>query len=790
MNFCPKKIFLVLIFVSFAVYAGKDCEQGHNSNCNHSQSANTTCRDFANILNFAKYSACENVINKFEYLDKGFGKFIIKKLESNTKDLFPWRFEVTNGYQEGFFYHALMGIALENKDDIISAYNEFCSSLSYIDEEKSFNHPELRHEIELAIAKIYLEIGRLNDAQEWFESVRIESSDNNSLVAADLGLIACANAVGDINESFRMYDDLGTLRALTRKEHNDFARLLFVTGNNEKAFSLLLNGLAKYGFVPNQGAEDPIIKVFLNALPRATDEDINYFYDLLGWAIKEAQMKKGDEKYIAFLAKTRFLLCSIFPFLHEKNDFDLINKRLEFLKTNFTYTAISKQNETIQSPLKKHRRLLKQIKFKNNTKGKTSLLPELVLENILNRVLLSMKANDLSSASKLLNEFKKSLTNEAWKEIKYDDTTFQQFSYLADSLKDFSIDKTSGIQEIVSEINKFNNKLSEMPYDDSELIAEICLRNYGVFASQMFLLQKMCGVKLDKIIEPTQFIKVLKETHPYVLLSLTVSSISLTKDREFEKAFNLFEKYYNCLGTVSPNMYYYWILGNIACGNMEKASELVYEAFLKLDPFSNNPNMHSKGWFWFRRFGINIASSANDDTLIKFDRVQLLAEATAFLINYQKGNSTLKLRTAIHWKDNFVKLEQKLRTEFDNGNFSNVLMIIQNNFNEKKQYSHLVKQAVAFAAVGNTNKAFSSMMKAYKKRNSRTEEIGGVETKYPNLESPFLESYLTLSNTNNVTQYIDWLSKLHQRCLIENKTKDANLIKQTLEKVKKNYDKK
>jgi len=99
-----KRILLFLLLFSFAVYAvPKD--------------------DFANVLNYAKLSTCSELAkdllnNKFQILDP---RMPGSSFKSPTP--FPWRFEITNGYKEGFFYYALLGYANEQIGEIPFAYN-------------------------------------------------------------------------------------------------------------------------------------------------------------------------------------------------------------------------------------------------------------------------------------------------------------------------------------------------------------------------------------------------------------------------------------------------------------------------------------------------------------------------------------------------------------------------------------------------------------------------------------------------------------------------------------------
>jgi len=273
--------------------------------------------DFAYTLALAKHSSCSYIAEKFDALSRfnGFGNFVLKELKKKDEGLFPWRFEVTNGYQEGYFYYALKGIALENKGDIIAAYNAYQNSLISINEKASFEHREPRHEVELAIGRIYLKCGRYYDAYNIFDIVRLESHDKNIKIIADSGLINRAIAIGDYKEACEMYEDLGTFTTLSREQFNGYAKVLFSLGKDRDAFAQLLYGIAKYGFDEDLGIKDPMVDLFLNALPRTTDDEIEWYYDLVGYGIMDTRAQKGDEKHLVMLLKTRMLFSTVFPFL-------------------------------------------------------------------------------------------------------------------------------------------------------------------------------------------------------------------------------------------------------------------------------------------------------------------------------------------------------------------------------------------------------------------------------------------------------------------------------------------
>ena len=306
--------------------------------------------DFTHTLALAKHSSCSYIAEKFDALSRfdGFGNFVLKELKKKEKGLFPWRFEVTNGYQEGFVYYALLGYANEISGDIPFAYRCYQNSLACIDENKSFDHPLPRAEIYLAIGRTCLAAGRYMDAKDWLDNAFLEAGDNLQLQAAiDRVLIRRANEIGDYPEIIFLYQHLLSLAndnkspplkgetggcKLTKKDYANYSQILFYSRKDREGFSKLLEGISKLGIDNNLGVKDPLVDKFLNNIMRADDDEVKWFYDLLGWAIVDARAKAGDEDYLAFLCNARTLFCKVYDFLNRKDDLKKVKERIDVVK--------------------------------------------------------------------------------------------------------------------------------------------------------------------------------------------------------------------------------------------------------------------------------------------------------------------------------------------------------------------------------------------------------------------------------------------------------------------------
>ncbi len=308
--------------------------------------------DFIHTLDLAKYSSCKDVVeHTLPRHSPGASRIQLSKLKALSSSPFPWRFEITNGYQEGFVYYALLGYANELSGDIPFAYRCYQNSLSCINEDKSFSYPLPRAEIYLAIGRTCLAAGRYMDAKAWLDTAFLESGDDLQLQAAiDRVLIQRANELGDYPEIIFLYQHLenlanqktprldkegcpkGGVVELSKPEIANYAQILFYSRKDREGFPKLLTGISKLGIDNNLGVKDPFVDKFLNNIMRADDDEVKWFYDLLGWAIIDARAKAGDENYLAFLCNARTLFCKVYDFLDKEDDLKKVKKRIDVVK--------------------------------------------------------------------------------------------------------------------------------------------------------------------------------------------------------------------------------------------------------------------------------------------------------------------------------------------------------------------------------------------------------------------------------------------------------------------------
>jgi len=470
--------------------------------------------DFTHTLDLAKYSSCKDVAKNFQktpLLTKvahpeyslgegcpiGRGGSLLSKLKALSSSPFPWRFEITNGYQEGFVYNALLGYSSEQNGDIPFAYRCYQNSLAYIDEEKSFDYPLPKTEIYLAIGRTCLAANRYMDAKDWLDNAFFEAGNNKQLQAAiDRVLIQRANELGDYQEIIFLYQHLENLanqkaprldkegcpqggvvnspfskvehpgftsgvgkgdlnsppvlgdtsRVLPRggaaqsagvverttdhglrtTDYANYAQILFYSRKDREGFSKLLAGISKLGIDNNLGVKDPLIDKFLNNIMRADDDEVKWFYDLLGWAIVDARAKAGDENYLAFLCNARTLFCKVYDFLNPEDDLKKVKERIDVVKEQLAQGFNPFGNESKlfvnRYSLIGKKKIFKSTNLKISKSGEMEKTPGIILEDLLMLADWKLKRKDYKSAETNYF-FAYQMATDTFANMKYDGTT-------------------------------------------------------------------------------------------------------------------------------------------------------------------------------------------------------------------------------------------------------------------------------------------------------------------------------------------------------------------------------
>jgi len=538
-----KKITIYAIIFSFAAYAlSKD--------------------DFTHTLNLAKNSACKDVaevIQKIPRLTKvehpeyslgegcpiGRGGSLQSKLKALNSSPFPYRFEITNGYQEGFVYYALLGYSSEQNGDIPFAYRCYQNSLACIDEDKSFSHPLPRAEIYLAIGRTCLAAGRYMDAKNWLDNAFLEAGDNLQLQAAiDRVLIRRANEIGDYPEIIFLYQHLEELAGgqktedgeqktkdelandkksppllkgdtggfkntngkveLTKDGIANYAQILFYTKKDREGFGKLLEGISKYGIDNNLGFKDPLLDKFFHNILRANEDEVSQFYDSLQYALADARALKGDEDYLIQLLEARKMMCRAYDFLQPEEDLAVIKQRINKVKKTLDKT------KQLPNPVKRNvqRKQLKRPITLHSKKvsrfSKVRSAPETLAETaLMNAELLYMSGKTNETVAECLKLLKKTKNKKIRQQI-YDGTTWENAVRMLAVSAYLDLKGTTQW----SRINFDNSHRSEtlraklmanglMSYESDEGLPKLPYYNPALISSLEYRAKKICEKERD-----------------------------------------------------------------------------------------------------------------------------------------------------------------------------------------------------------------------------------------------------------------------------------------------------
>jgi len=649
--------------------------------------------DFTHTLELAKYSACKDVI---KHIQQSINPQIHQsKLKALSSGPFPWRFEITNGYQEGFVYYALLGYANELSGDIPFAYRCYQNSLACIDEDKSFSHPLPRAEIYLAIGRTCLAAGRYMDAKDWLDNASLESGDNKNLQAAiDRVLIQRANELGDYPEIIFLYQHLLSIAndnnnpplkvsdpanaggetggcKLTKEDYANYSQILFYSRKDREGFSKLLAGISKLGIDNNLGVKDPLVDKFLNNIMRADDDEVKWFYDLLGWAIVDARAKAGDENYLAFLCNARTLFCKVYPFLKKENDIDKIKKRIA--------QQISKNESSKEYNYQK-----KKKKRGNNVKrvpGKTDDILTLSLQESIEDILMTadiaMQKYNISVAQSLYQKAMNVLISNDVNGV-YDGLTYQENAVLGMAGCTKKLDVKILKSESIRSCNIAIRIWDSITNSAIKSIVDEYIQENIQFSSernkQRYYLKKINNyVQSDMIEEAFALYNEILESRPYNECYLTIGMLYAARG-DTQKAFNVL---------MNGIKYSYYNNQRRKC--LKQARET---------------------WSW-----------ASDADLNEFRKIY----PAAALIN---KNGFPILGEALDWRNIWYVNEKKIRNYINNNKCKKALDIMSERNNQPEHYLY---RAIAYRSLNDYVNATNSVLNSYKKTKAITKTGLGAD---------------------------------------------------------------
>jgi len=334
---------------------------------------------------------------------------------------------------------------------------------------------------------------------------------------------------------------------------------------------------------------------------RADDDEVKWFYDLLGWAIVDARAKAGDENYLAFLCNARTLFCKVYDFLDSEDDLKKVKERIDVVKEqlaagNPPWPACPANAGVTRNPLSvkrkrkrknpgmttlrallRERRALREI-----INGEMEKTPEIVLEDLLMLADWKLKQKDYKTAG--TNYYLASLiATGTFANIEYDATTAENAA-------------TIGIIQTGLKISpKFQFSNFEFQTDNSFRAAELTLKLY-------------CAATNDE--QSAEYnteaaMSTLPIAHPVTMRYIQESIFREYKNSAYKNVISLFQKAIQRKRELMFDVYYSEITALLA---LERKSD-AFEALLNSLLFSSQDYTERKSclfyglqnWKWTNR---------------------------------------------------------------------------------------------------------------------------------------------------------------------------------------------
>ncbi len=735
--------------------------------------------DFANVLKLAEFSSCENTAYKFDTLSNfdGFGKLVEKELQKKAENLFPWRADVTNGYKEGFFYYALLGYANEISGDIPFAYQCYRNATLYIDEKKSFSFPEPTAEIYLGIARTCLAVGRYMDTKNWLDTAYEYANENPKILAAiDRVAIQKGNELGDYKNIILHYQHLEQLAGRQKTEdrkritdyrlrttdYANYAQILFYSRKDREGFSKLLEGISTLG-IDNKfeiRKRDVLVEKFLGNIMRADDEEIKYFYDLLGYEIEAARAKAGDENYLAFLCNARTLFCKVYDFLSPEDDLKKVKKRIDKVKKQLKegYDVFGeKKLSVIGYQLSDKKKNIKSQNRKISKSGEIeSEVPEVELENLIMQADYLYNSKKYFKAKKLFERSILLITGK-FANIEYDGTSLKNTAYIGlinSYLKSKEYRRNysgKGIEGIKSRpVNNDDKekalKLSKnIVFDNSmrHLLVALELHNITTNKNQ----RDYFSVEESLEILPRANIQLLK--------FLANKAASLIKQLNYEEGIPYLIEYEERAGGLWPRTGELLSALYLAHDETSKAFEILLRTMRNLGWNDENFISYRCSQLWSCSTEKDLVQYARDIRNLSFSRYLFL-----FYDGISKVENRL-LNNRLSWAHEKTEKELELRELFRQEKYDDALVLLNEAFANSKQLDHLLKHGIALTKRNKKEESYDYFTKAYLVRKKYC-DMSGV--KINNNQIPELSYLNSISNQISVAKwnsYTNFLEKIN-----------------------------
>ncbi|MCX7004453.1 MAG: hypothetical protein NTV22_14435 [bacterium] len=672
------------------------------------------------LLDLARHSACREAAQAIEQGNIAGGLAMLDKLASGA---FHWRGAVTNGYQQGFFVYALRGYCLERLGDIVKAYRAYQNGRAYFDDTAvAMQCPEPRLEVFLGLGRTCLVAGRYTDAFNWLDLVRLEASaDPRIAAAADRGLIRRAVEIGDYHDAITNYWDLQFQlaeseesqhgdhshiaqaeksnskfvrreRIYTPEEYREFAQIYFWRHQDRPGFKTLLDGITLLGIDNELGMTDPLVVSFQDNILRADDAEISRFYDVLGYAISQARMRKGDEEYIASLCGTRLLMGKVFDYLLVSDDLRAATKRCEQVKHELAASQPPVSNRYTTRPAPGQGSAARQAErpIEPRRLDDSAVAPE----DEMMKVDCLMRQGQPAKAMTILNSIsipgmnKAEQTTQSDKLLGYDGAPLDVVVSLGKSMLAHGNGNCTNPSQAVTR---------------GTLFGDITCLRYAAYVLTVASCGRGC---YDVCAEDA--LAAVPPAHPCALRYLAHGIGQKLQQGEWENAAGGLAELERRWGSLPVGLYATWARIRAA---QDETSEAFGILLRGLQHYTLNPENGCHARDMLADLCANTWAWADDVQLEEYLRT---CRATLTVVDlhsaYREVSRMMQLLTVV------LPAEQQLRAAMQRDDWSASHGLLSSRLRGSAQAGHTLQRAIVYAALGNTNAALAAVADAYAAR--------------------------------------------------------------------------
>ncbi|MCX7001856.1 MAG: hypothetical protein NTV22_01120, partial [bacterium] len=537
------------------------------------------------------------------------------------------------------------------------------------------------------------------------------------------------------NSTAKDYKFVRGERIFSREEYTELAQLYFWTHQDRPGFKTVLDGITLLGIDNDLGINDPMVNCFLNNIMRADDDEIQRFYDLLGYAITQARALRGDERYLAFLCNARTLFGNVYDFLNPEDDLEKVQTRIEDVKKQLAQGADvlrSEKGAKVRGRVPGTTKTLHLQSCHIGASGEVEELPEIRLENLLMQADWYYNAKEYVLAKTMYDRAAACATGSVT-QIKYDGTTARNAAAIGKTRCTLSMPSPARNGQGKAVIN---HQLSSGDYVfDRSMRAALVILEQAQLATN-----GTQGVRDDAKVATQS----LSPSHPAVISYLGKEILRLITLSEFDQAIRCCIVLEQCCGFVSCDIYVKW--GAILAGRDQK--DCTYSLWLRgLSRTLNDTERRT-----LRGLCARCPGWAGYADLLQYPRIVAGSMLAGTLAEWPRG--VQDLRDVIEWRQKQGQTESRVRSALRTRDMHSITSMVM----QAVLTGHGYDVASILLQHGMTNEAVSCYVSTMANRMSIAGLAGPAAFVFPSPESLAIDRLMPSLPTNVLRRYVFWLA--------------------------------